>query len=128
MSGLLPSDGDVNVGGDGTPRVLWLDDEETEQFISSLATETAREILSCLHESPSTATEIGAAVDTSIQNVRHHLGNLIEADLVVVAGTRYSEKGREMKVYAPASEPFVVCVGGEEDREGFADAIESFLE
>ncbi|MFC7203750.1 ArsR/SmtB family transcription factor [Haloferax namakaokahaiae] len=128
MSGLLPSEGNVNVGGDGTPRVLWLDDDETEQLISSLATETAREILSCLHESPSTATEIGEAVETSVQNVRHHLGNLIEADLVVVAGTRYSEKGREMKVYAPASAPFVVCVGGDGDREGFAEAIESFLE
>ncbi|AFK19139.1 ArsR family transcriptional regulator [Haloferax mediterranei ATCC 33500] len=129
MSGLLPSDGNVDTGGESAPRVHWLDDDETEQLIGSLSCDTAREILSCLQESPATATELAEMVDTSIQNARHHLGNLLDADLVRVAGTRYSEKGREMKVYASVSAPLVVCVGGDEDnREDFADAISSFLE
>ena len=129
MSGLLPSEGNVDMGGESSPRVHWLEDDETEQLIGSLACDTARDILSCLHDAPATATELAEEVETSIQNARHHLGNLAEADLVRVAGTRYSEKGREMKVYAPTEGPLVVCVGGDErDREGVADAISSFLE
>ncbi|WP_396612806.1 ArsR/SmtB family transcription factor [Haloferax sp. S1W] len=131
MSGLLPSNGDVELGGEGSPRVHLFDDEETEELIGSLSCATAREILSCLHDSPATAAELAESVDTSIQNVRHHLGNLEDAELVRLAGTRYSEKGREMKVYAPTDDPFVVCVGGISDdgaREGIVDAIESFLE
>ncbi|KAB1196420.1 MULTISPECIES: winged helix-turn-helix domain-containing protein [Haloferax] len=129
MSGLLPSEGNVDTGGEASPRVHWLEDEETEQLIACLSCDTARDILSCLHDSPATATELAELVDTSIQNVRHHLGNLVDADLVRIAGTRYSEKGREMKVYAPTDGPLVVCVGGDErDREGVADAISSFLE
>lgn len=129
MSGLLPSDGNVDTGGDTAPRVHWLEDDETEQLIGCLSCDTARSILSSLHDTPATATELAERVDTSIQNARHHLGNLVDAELVRVAGTRYSEKGREMKVYAPTDGPLVVCVGGDDsDREGFADAISSFLE
>ncbi|KAB1188591.1 MULTISPECIES: winged helix-turn-helix domain-containing protein [Haloferax] len=129
MSGLLPSEGNVDAGGEGTPRVHWLDDDETEQLIGCLSCDTARDILSSLHDSPATAKELSETVDTSIQNARHHLGNLVDADLVRIAGTRYSEKGREMKVYGPTDGPLVVCVGGNEgNREDFADAISSFLE
>lgn len=129
MSGLLPSEGNVDTGGESTPRVHWLEDDETEQLIGCLACDTARDILSRLHDAPATAAELADEVETSIQNARHHLGNLADADLVRVAGTRYSEKGREMKVYAPTDGPLVVCVGGDErDREGVADAISSFLE
>ncbi|KTG07847.1 ArsR/SmtB family transcription factor [Haloferax profundi] len=129
MSGLLPSEGNVDTGGEGTPRVHWLDDDETEQLIGSLSSSTARDILSSLHDSPATAKELAEVVGTSIQNVRHHLGNLQDAELARVAGTRYSEKGREMKIYAPTDGPLVVCVGGNEDnREDFTDAISSFLE
>ncbi|RDZ45655.1 ArsR family transcriptional regulator [Haloferax sp. Atlit-19N] len=129
MSGLLPSDGTVDTSDETAPRVHWLDDDETEQLLGSLSCDTARDLLSCLQDSPATATELSARVETSVQNARHHLGNLIDADLVRVAGTRYSEKGREMKVYAAAGAPFVVCVGGDDgDREAFAEAIASFLE
>ncbi|WP_049905221.1 ArsR/SmtB family transcription factor [Haloferax gibbonsii] len=128
MSGLLPSDGTVDSSVETAPRVHWLDDDETEQLLGCLSCDTARDLLSCLQDSPATATELSKRVETSVQNARHHLGNLIEADLVRVAGTRYSEKGREMKVYAAAA-PFVVCVGGDGgDREAFAEAIAAFLE
>ncbi|WP_416839549.1 ArsR/SmtB family transcription factor [Haloferax sp. DFSO52] len=129
MSGLLPSEGNVETGGEPSPRVHWLEDDETEHLIGTLACDTARKILSSLHDAPATAAELATEVETSIQNTRHHLGNLTEAELVRIAGTRYSEKGREMKVYAPVDGPFVVCVGGDErDREGVTDAISSFLE
>lgn len=129
MSGLAPSDTDVredhaeNGESEGDLKVLWLDDEDADTLINSLSSETARAVLTALHESPSTASELSNAVDTSLQNVRHHLGKLQSAGLVEVTDTRYSVKGREMNVYAPASDSLVVAIGREEDRDGFLDSL-----
>ena len=98
---------------EGKLRVLTLDDEGAERLIRSLSSETARAVLTTLQDDPATATELADAVSTSVQNVRHHLANLLDTDLVTVVDTRYSVKGREMKVYAPTSDPFVVCIGGD---------------
>jgi DNA-binding transcriptional ArsR family regulator len=107
--------------------MLWLDDDESEQLISSLSSETARSVLTALHESPATASELSEEVDTSLQNVRHHLSNLREADLVREVGTRYSVKGREMTVYGPADDSLVVCVGREDDRSSFLDSLKRLV-
>ena len=131
MSGLLPSESDaVTADGaddEGGTRLLWLDDEEVEPLIGSLSSETARSLLTALHEEPRTASELADAVDTSLQNVRHHLSNLQEADLVEVAETRYSVKGREMKVYAPVDDSLVVCVGNEAERAGLLESLRRYV-
>ena len=114
MSGLLPSESDATPDQAGELRTLWLDSEGAGELLSCLSSETARKVLTSLHEEPATASEVSDRVDTSLQNARHHLNNLEEAGLVRVADTRYSSKGREMNVYAPAEEPMVVMVGREE--------------
>lgn len=136
MSGLLPSDTDAPRGdpseeraetGEGDLRVLWLDDEDADQLIGSLSSETARAVLTELHHGPATASELSEDVDTSLQNVRHHLDSLQEAGLVQVADTRYSVKGREMNVYAPTDDSLVVCVGREDDRSSFLDSLKRLV-
>ena len=136
MSGLLPSDTDAPrgdpseeraEGDDGDLRVLWLDDEDADQLIGSLSSETARAVLTELHHGPATASELSDDVDTSLQNVRHHLNSLQEAGLVQVADTRYSVKGREMNVYAPTDDSLVVCVGREDDRSSFLDSLKRLV-
>lgn len=128
MSGLLPSslEQDVSPEGDGELRVLSLTDDGAERLIGSVSSETARSILTALEERPATASELADSVSTSLQNVRHHLGNLQEAGLVEVAGTRYSVKGREMKVYSPSQDSLVV-VGTEADKERFLDSLDRVL-
>jgi DNA-binding transcriptional ArsR family regulator len=127
MSGLLPSDTQPSQQRDGDLRVLWLDDDESEQLINSLSSETARSIVTALHEAPATASELSESVDTSLQNVRHHLTNLQDAGLVQVTDTRYSVKGREMNVYAPTDDSLVVCVGREDDRSTFVDSLKRLI-
>lgn len=148
MSGLLPSDADARVresgaaaddldevertggegdGGDEGTRVCWLDDDDADALIGSLSSETARSILSALHDDPHTASELADRADTSVQNVRHHLGNLRDAGLVEDGGTRYSVKGREMTVYEPTNERLVVAVGSDEDRSSFLDSLRGLV-
>ncbi|QCC48201.1 ArsR/SmtB family transcription factor [Halobellus limi] len=117
MSGVLPPEPDRGAteedGGD--LRVLPLDDDEAARLINCLAADTARSTLTALQNDPATASELADGVGTSLQNVRHHLDNLREAGLVRVVDTRYSVKGREMKVYAPTRDSLVVCVGDSAD-------------
>lgn len=127
MSELLPSDSEVDAEQSGELRTLWLDSEEAGDLLSSIACDTARNVLTALHEEPATASEVADRVDTSLQNARHHLGNLEEAGLVRVADTRYSSKGREMSVYAPSEDPTVVFVGRQDDDEGLLDSLRQFV-
>lgn len=136
MSGLLPSESDqatsgsedgTQKGDDGGLKVLWLDDDEADTLIGSLSSQTARSVLTAVHDEPQTASELADHVDTSLQNVRHHLGNLEDAELVKVTETRYSVKGREMSVYAPVDDSLVVCVGREEERTSFLDSLKRLV-
>ncbi len=68
-------------------------------------------------------SELAAEIDTSLQNVQYHLGNLSEAGLIEVADTRYSEKGREMNVYTPADRALVVVAGREDETKGLKGAL-----
>jgi DNA-binding transcriptional ArsR family regulator len=127
MSELLPSDADVTAEQDGELQTLWLDSDEAGDLLSSLASDTARSVLTTLHDEPATASEVAERVDTSLQNARHHLGNLQDSGLVRVADTRYSSKGREMNVYAPARDPMIVFVGSERSESGLLDSLRRLL-
>ena len=127
MADLLPSSPDP-AAGDGTdPRVIGVDSEEADDLLGALQSETARDILAALYEDPATPSALASDLDTSIQNVRYHLERLTEADLVEVADTIYSEKGREMDVYAPAAKPLVVFAGDDEDTTGVEAALSRLL-
>jgi DNA-binding transcriptional ArsR family regulator len=113
MARLLPLRSETPQTQSG-PRVLDLDDEETDEVFSALSSDTARSIYRCLHQEPNTPSEVADRVDTSIQNVRYHLENLEDAGLIEVVDTWYSSRGNEMSVYAPASDALVLASDEEE--------------
>jgi len=88
-------------------RVLDVAGEETDEVLDALSSETSRAMFRTLFEEPATPSEIAERVDTSVQNVNYHVSNLETAGLVEPIDTRYSEKGNEMTVYGPATDPLV---------------------
>lgn len=99
---------DVVVNADGKTGIL-----------QSLSSETAQAILGILHDEPGTASDIADAVDTSLQNAHYHLDKLSESGLVEPVDTWYSEKGKEMTVYALSTEELVIQFGiDHEERAG----------
>ncbi|MFB6109340.1 MAG: ArsR/SmtB family transcription factor [Halodesulfurarchaeum sp.] len=98
------------------PRVLSLDGADAEEVFEALSSGTRRRMLERLYEAPSTPSELAETTDTSLQNVHYHLEKLADVDLIEPVGTRYSEKGAEMSVFGPTSEPLVI-VEGESERE-----------
>jgi DNA-binding transcriptional ArsR family regulator len=126
MARLLPSSLEGSPDGDSEPRVIGLDSEDADDLLAAMSSGTARDLLASLHETPATPSELADTVDTSIQNVQYHLENLEEAGAIEVADTVYSEKGREMNVYAPADSPLVV-VAGDDESGGIRAALASLL-
>lgn len=106
---------------DSSPSVISI--EAAGDVIDTLRTENAREILNQLYAEPTTASDIAAAIDTSLQNVQYHLDQLREAGLITVVDTWYSAKGTEMKVYGPEAEPLVICAGNAESAAGLRQAV-----
>jgi len=127
MADLLPSRPDTAAAEEADPRVIGLDDEDADDLLSALSSETAREVLDTLHDDPDTPARVAERVDTSLQNAQYHLGNLEEAGLIEVADTAYSEKGREMNVYAPTDRPLVVFAGSESESDGLESALKRLL-
>jgi len=122
---LLPSSPDISPDGD--PRVVGVDSEDADELLAALGSETARRIVAALHEEPAAPAAIADRIDSSIQNVQYHLSRLEAAGVIEVAGTAYSEKGREMDVYAPADSPLVIVAAEEERTSGLRAALSRLL-
>lgn len=118
---LLPSKPDLV--SDSEPRVVGVDSDDADALMSALSSGTARRLLSELHEEPAPPAELAKRADTTLQNTQYHLANLSDAGAVKVIGTAYSEKGREMDVYAPADQPLVIFAGQEEEASGLRAAL-----
>jgi DNA-binding transcriptional ArsR family regulator len=125
MARLLPSQSEPDV--DASPRVVGLDDDDADDLLSALSSGTARRILAALHEEPTNPAALADAVDTSLQNVQYHIQRLEDAGAVEVVDTAYSEKGREMNVYAPANRPLVVVAADGEETAGLSAALKRLL-
>jgi len=95
-------------------------DDQTDA-LRVLSCDTAQRILAALTEEPRTASGVAAVVDASLQNVTYHLDRLCEAELIAPVKTWYSEKGKEMTVYAPTTERLVVRFDAPADRSPTAD-------
>ena len=127
MAKLLPSSPDVSAVEETEPRVIGVDSDDADEMLSALSSSTARKLLTELHDEPDSPSSLADRLDTSLQNVQYHLGKLEAASLVEVVDTVYSEKGREMKVYAPSNRPLVVFAGREQDSTGLQAALKRLL-
>ncbi len=115
MSGLIDRIQDRRTTTDERTRVLAMTDDEAGDVLDALASDNGRSALTALFDEPSTPSELADRIDTSVQNVHYHVSNLRDAGLVEPVDTVYSEKGTEMTVYGPTSDP-LVFVGDESRR------------
>jgi len=124
---LLPSRPDASTPDDAEPRVINVDSDDADDVLAALSSETARELLSQLHEDPAPPSDLADRVDTSVQNVQYHLEKLENAGAVEVVDTAYSAKGREMDVYAPSDQPLVIFAGNESEGSTLRTALSRLL-
>lgn len=121
---LLPSrKSSPRVNQDGTVKVLGLSNEETTSVLDAIGSMTSRTLLSEIYKQPATPSELAERTDMSLQSISYHLENLCDAELVRIIDTQYSQKGREMNVYAPTEDSVVLFVGTDERKTTITDFL-----
>jgi DNA-binding transcriptional ArsR family regulator len=122
----FPTDIDDTTNAEREPRVIELEDDDAAALLQSLSSETAQQIVCELEDDPKPPSELADTLNTSVQNVHYHLDRLSSAGAVDVVDTAYSERGREMDVYAPTADPLVI-VGSSQSGDSLKSVLSKLL-
>jgi DNA-binding transcriptional ArsR family regulator len=74
-------------------------DERAKKIARAMASKTASDILAFMKGGEYSSSQLSEALSLPITTVSYHLDNLCNAGMIDVVRTRWSEKGREMKIY-----------------------------
>ncbi len=89
--------------------VLEPGDERAQKIAKAMSSQTAGEILRLLGEGQKSLTDLAERLALPMNTVKYHVGNLLDAGLISVADTRYSVKGREVKIYTLTNRLLIVA-------------------
>ena len=84
-------------------------DERAQKIAKAMGSQTASDILQILAENPQSLTDITDKLAIPMNTAKYHVENLLEAGLISVSRTRYSVKGREVKVYEITNQLLIVA-------------------
>jgi DNA-binding transcriptional ArsR family regulator len=84
-------------------------DERAQKIAKAMGSKTASDILHLLAEGPTSLTDIGERLSVPMNTAKYHVENLLEAGLISIAETKYSVKGREVKLYTLANQMLIVA-------------------
>lgn len=100
--------------------------EESKKIMQVISNDTARQIIELLADAPLSASDIAERLHAPLTTITYNLENLESVGLIKVERIKYSEKGREVKIYAPVRK-LIVVVPEKTDRKSVADVIRKYL-
>jgi predicted transcriptional regulator len=100
--------------------------EESKRITQTLSNDSARQVLELLTDQAMSASEIACELDTPLTTVKYNLNALIESGLITIKQTKWSSKGRKIKIYAPAHK-LIVVVPDKTDRKSVVDILRRYL-
>jgi DNA-binding transcriptional ArsR family regulator len=89
--------------------VLEPGDERAQKIAKAMASPQAGEILQLMAEGPKSLSDISEKLKIPMNTAKYHLENLLEAGVIAVADTKYSIKGREVKLYSLTDQLLIVA-------------------
>lgn len=89
--------------------VLEPGDIRAQKIAKAMGSPTAGDILQLLAEKPQSLTDITERLSLPMNTVKYHVENLIDAGVIAVAETRYSVKGRTIKIYSLTDQLLIVA-------------------
>lgn len=89
--------------------VLQPGDERAQKIARAMASQTANAIIQAFGGGPLTSSEVARRMKIPITTASYHIENLLDAGLLEVIETRWSEKGREVKVYGLANQVLIIA-------------------
>jgi Predicted transcriptional regulator len=102
--------------------------EDSKKITQILSNEKAMKMLEILADKPMSASDVAEKLDIPLTTVKYNLDGLIEVDLIKVRETKWSRKGREIKIYEPVQKLIVVAPGGmKNDRTSIISMLKKYL-
>jgi DNA-binding transcriptional ArsR family regulator len=87
-------------------------DEKAQKIAKAIGSKTAGEILQLLRDGSHASNQIAEALSIPITTVQYHLENLVDAGIITIVEKRWSQKGREVKVYGLRDQMLIVVPRG----------------
>ncbi|WP_462273658.1 ArsR/SmtB family transcription factor [Methanohalophilus sp.] len=114
---------------DNTEKVLVLPlNEDSRKITQTLSNEKSLKILELLARQPMSATSIAEELDMPLTTIKYNLDGLLESELIEVKETKWSRKGREIKIYEPMQKMIVVVPGGNKtDRSSILGMLRKYV-
>jgi DNA-binding transcriptional ArsR family regulator len=100
--------------------------EESKKITQVISNDTARQILELLADAPLCASDIAQRLQAPLTTITYNLENLESVGLIKVEKIKYSEKGREVKIYAPVRK-LIVLVPEKTDRKSVVDMLRKYM-
>ncbi|MBT8507758.1 hypothetical protein AZH53_04915 [Methanomicrobiaceae archaeon CYW5] len=91
--------------------VLEPGDDRAKKIGKALSNASSSDILHLLGEGEKTLSELSEGLDQPITTVKYNVENLLDAGMIDIVRTRYSEKGRVIKVYGIRDQVVIVSPG-----------------
>jgi predicted transcriptional regulator len=112
---------------DGNEKLLILPlGEESKKITQVISNDTARQIIELLADAPLSASDISERLQAPLTTVTYNLENLENVGLIKVEKIKYSEKGREVKIYVPVRK-LIVVVPEKTDRKSVVDVLRKYM-
>ena len=112
--------------GDEKLLILPLNDKNSKKISQIISNDTARNILEAIASEPLSASRIAEKLRIPLSTVQYNLEKLNDAGLAKVERTKYSEKMKHVKIYAPQRK-FVVIVPEKTNRKDVIAALKRYL-
>jgi len=89
--------------------ILQPGDERAQKVAKAISSQTANDVIQALRKKAMTSTEIAALISIPITTATYHIENLLEAGILQVVQTKWSQKGREVKVYGLTNQVLIIA-------------------
>jgi PAS domain S-box-containing protein len=84
-------------------------DENTQNIVRAISHKTAGVVVQILsEEGPLSLSDIADRLEISLNAAKYHIANLIKAGILEISTTRYSVKGKKVKIYRLKNQVFLV--------------------
>jgi predicted transcriptional regulator len=100
--------------------------EASKKITQVISNDTARKIIELLADAPLSASDIAERLQTPLTTIVYNIENLESVGLIKIDKIKYSEKGREVKIYAPVRK-LIVVVPEKTDRKSITDILRKYV-
>ena len=100
--------------------------EESKKITQVITNDTARQIIELLADHSMSVSDIAHKLDVPLTTIKYNIENLVDVGLAKVERIKYSEKGRQVKIYGPVRK-LIVVVPEKIDNISIADVLKKYM-